>query len=110
MYGGFQKLKNLTVMVDRNGLQQGAPVAETNDLEPLRAKLEAFNWEVREIDAHNFDELLDSLQRPGKDKPVFIIAHSVKGKGVSFMEGVTKWHNATPTAEQFAIAREELMK
>lgn len=101
-------LANLTLVVDRNRLQQGARTEETNGLDPLPARLAAFGWEVREIDGHSIEALLGTLGRPGTDKPVAVIANTVKGKGVSFIEDRVEWHHKVPSAEQVARALEEL--
>lgn len=108
MFAGHAKLANLTLIVDRNGLQQGARVHETNDLSPLGDKFAAFGWEVRDIDGHDYGQLLDALSRPGEGKPVFVLARTVKGKGVSFMEDRVEWHHGVPSAEQIEVAMKEL--
>lgn len=108
MFAGHAKLSDLTLIVDRNGLQQGARVHETNDLSPLGDKFAAFGWEVRDIDGHDYGQLLDALSRPGDGKPVFVLARTVKGKGVSFMEDRVEWHHGVPSAEQIEIAMKEL--
>lgn len=108
MFAGHQQLSNLTLIVDRNGLQQGARVDDTNDLSPLGEKFAAFGWEVRDIDGHDHGALLDALGRPGNTKPVFVLARTVKGKGVSFMEHGVEWHHGVPSAEQIAAALKEL--
>lgn len=101
-------LDNLTIVVDRNRLQQGARTEETNGLDPLDAKLAAFGWEVREIDGHDYDALLDAFARPTSGKPVAIIANTIKGKGISFVEDRVEWHHKVPTPEQVDQALEEL--
>jgi transketolase len=108
MFAGHQQLSNLTLIVDRNGLQQGARVDDTNDLSPLGEKFAAFGWEVRDIDGHDHAALLDALTRRGTTKPVFVLARTVKGKGVSFMEHGVEWHHGVPTAEQIDAALKEL--
>ncbi|KQT85598.1 transketolase [Aurantimonas sp. Leaf443] len=108
MFAGHRKLSNLTLVVDRNGLQQGASVSDTNDLSPLGEKFAAFGWEVRDIDGHDHAALIDALSRPGEGKPVFVLARTVKGKGVSFMEHGVEWHHGVPSADQIAIALKEL--
>jgi len=79
-------LSSLFAIVDRNGLQQGARTEETSHLEPLAAKWTSFGWEVREVDGHDHAQLLSTFRQPGTTRPVCVIAHTVKGKGVSFME------------------------
>ena len=101
-------LANLTLVVDRNRLQQGARTEETTDLDPLDAKLAGFGWEVRVIDGHDFGALLGAFGPSTTGKPVAVIANTVKGKGVSFMEDGVAWHHRVPSAEQVALAMEEL--
>ncbi|WP_417417719.1 transketolase [Hoeflea sp.] len=111
MTAGHRKVKNLTLIVDRNRLQQGARTEETNGLDPLDDKYRAFGWDVVEIDGHDYGQLLETLGAPVGDrvKPLCVIANTVKGKGVSFMENQAKWHHGVPNAEQFAQAMKELV-
>jgi transketolase len=110
MVGGHRGLERLTVIVDRNGLQQGAPTEETSRLEPLADKARAFGWAVGEVDGHDHEALLDLFERlpvePGR--PSFVIAHTHKGNPVSFMRDQVAWHHKVPSAEQVAAALEEL--
>lgn len=108
MYAAQRKLGALTAIVDRNRLQQGASTADTNELEPLADKWRAFGWEVRVVDGHAFPELLDALCTPSSGRPRAVIANTVKGKGVSFMENGVEWHHKVPSAEQVAAALREL--
>ncbi len=110
MTGGHRRLKNLTVIVDRNRLQQGARTEETCGLDPLDEKWRAFGWEVEFVDGHDHEQLLDVLGRPvgSRQKPLCVIADTIKGKGVSYMEDNVKWHHGIPNAEQFEIAMKEL--
>jgi transketolase len=110
MVGGHRGLDRLTVIVDRNGLQQGAPTEETSRLEPLADKARAFGWAVVEIDGHDHGVLLDLFERlPAEDgKPTFVIAHTHKGNPVSFMRDRVEWHHKIPSAEQVQAALEEL--
>jgi transketolase len=101
-------LSALTAVVDRNRLQQGARTEETKQLEPLAAKWASFGWEVREVDGHDHAQLLSTFRQPGTTRPVCVIAHTVKGKGVSFMEDRVEWHHKVPSAEQVQIAVQEL--
>ncbi|WGF89734.1 transketolase [Marinivivus vitaminiproducens] len=110
MFAGHRGLGNLTLVADRNGLQQGARVADTNDLSPLGDKFAAFGWEVRDIDGHDHAALLDALSRPGEGRPVFVLARTVKGKGVSFMEDGVEWHHGVPTPAQIDAALKELSR
>jgi transketolase len=110
MFAGHRKLGNLTAIVDRNGLQQGARTEETNSLEPLADKWEAFGWAVAEVDGHDHAALLDVLDaaREPRERPLCIIAHTTKGKGISFMSDQAGWHHGAPSPEQLAQAMAEL--
>jgi transketolase len=108
MTAGHHDLSSLFAVVDRNQLQQGARTEETKQLEPLDAKWASFGWEVREVDGHDHAQLLGTFRRPGTTRPVCVIAHTVKGKGVSFMEDRAEWHHKVPSAEQVEIALQEL--
>jgi transketolase len=104
------ELDRLTVIVDRNRLQQGATVRETNELDPLDKKAEAFGFAVVEVDGHDHGELLDVLSavpfRPGK--PTFVIAHTHKGHPISYMSNNVAWHHKVPNEAQLQQAIEEL--
>lgn len=104
------KLDNLYAILDNNKLQITGSNQEVMNTNSIREKLEAFGWSVKEVDGHNLEELEMALNRgPFKEgKPNFIIAHTIKGKGVSFMEGQVKWHHGVPGAEQYEIALMEL--
>jgi len=104
------ELDNLTVVLDRNYFQLDGPTEEIIPLNPLPDKWRAFGWNVVEIDGHNMREILDSLDEACevKGKPTVIIAHTIKGKGVSFMEGENKYHGKALTEEELARALEEL--
>jgi transketolase len=110
MFAGHRRLGNLTVIVDRNRLQQGAPTEETNALDPLADKWRAFGWEVAEVDGHDHAALLGVLDAAGepRDRPLCIIANTHKGQGVSFMRDKASWHHGLPNAEQYAQAIAEL--
>ena len=110
MFAGFHKLDNLVVIVDNNGLQIDGPIDQVCSPYPIDKKFEAFNFHVINIDAHNFDEIRAAFKEAKETKgmPTAIIAHSLKGKGVSFMENVAKWHHGVPTPEQLAQALAEL--
>ena len=109
MTAGHRKLGSLTVIVDRNRLQQGAPTEETNALEPLADKWRSFGWDVMTVDGHDHGRLLDALSTEARtDRPLCVIAETVKGKGVSFMENKVAWHHGIPNGEQFAKAMLEL--
>lgn len=111
MTAGNRKVSNLTLIIDRNRLQQGAGTEETNGLDPLDDKYRAFGWEVIEVDGHDCGQLLDVLGAPvgAREKPLCVIANTIKGKGVSFMENKAKWHHGVPTKEQFEQAMRELV-
>lgn len=109
MAAGHHKLANLTLIVDRNRLQQGARVAETNDVEPLADKFRAFRWDVVDVDGHNPGALLDAFApRADRTSPLCVIANTVKGKGVSYMEDQVGWHHGIPNQAQFDQAMKEL--
>ena len=103
-------LDNLVVIVDRNRIQQGDFTEKTIRMDPLAPKWEAFGFAVKEIDGHNYDQLIDAFTAvplaPGK--PTCIIANTVKGKGVSFAENKPAWHHGVPTREQLELAAKEL--
>ena len=109
-FAGFHRLDRLIGIVDYNKFQLDGAVAQINDLEPLRMKWESFNWHVQEIDGHNIPQILQAVEQakatPGK--PHVIIAHTIKGKGVSFMEGNNHFHGVAPTAEEAEAALKEL--
>ena len=110
MAASQHELDRLTVIVDRNRLQQGATVRETNDLEPLDQKATAFGFAVAEVNGHDHGELLDVLSsvpiRPGK--PTFVIAHTHKGHPISFMSNNAAWHHRVPSSEELQHALSEL--
>jgi len=108
MLAGHRKLDKLTAIVDRNQLQQGARTEETNSLEPLADKWRAFGWAVFEVDGHDHAALLGALAAPTAGKPRCVIAHTIKGRGVSYMQDQVGWHHGVPTAEQYAQALGEL--
>ena len=110
MAAGHRGLDNLTAIVDRNYLQQGARTEDTNGLDPLDQKFEAFGWAVRTIDGNDVDALLEAFDAVpfSAGRPSAIIAHTVKGRGVSFIEDRVEWHHKVPTAEQVALALQEL--
>ncbi len=110
MCAAHQKLDNLTVIIDRNRLQQGDTVANTNDLEPLADKWRAFGWAVQEIDGHDYTQLLETFNSVpiNKGKPTCVIAHTHKGQGISFMEDNVAWHHRVPNKQEFEQAIKEL--
>ncbi len=108
---GHRTLANLTLIVDRNRLQQGAGTEDTITMDPLDDRFRAFGWQVEIIDGHDHAALLRVLAAPvgSRSKPLCVIANTVKGKGVSFMENKAAWHHGVPNAEQFALAMKELV-
>ncbi len=112
MFAGHRKLDNLVVFVDNNGLQIDGNIADVCSPYPIGKKFEAFNFHVIEIDGHDFDQIAAALKeaRETKGMPTAIVAKTIKGKGVSFMENQASWHGVAPNDEEFAIAMEELEK
>lgn len=110
MLAGSRGLDNFVLIVDNNNLQIDGEITEINSPYPIDGKLEAFNFHVRNIDGHNFDEIDAAFReaRTVKGKPSAIIAKTVKGKGVSFMENQAAWHGSAPDDEQYREAMEEL--
>ncbi len=102
------ELDNLVVIIDRNGLQQGDATESTNALEPLGERLAAFGAEVREVSGHDHLALIEALAPSTTGRPVTVIAHTIKGKGISFMENRVEWHHKVPSAEQVELALKEL--
>lgn len=112
MFAGARKLDNLVVIVDNNGLQIDGDIAEVCSPYPLADKFKAFNFNVVEIDAHDFDQIDAAFAKAKETKgmPTAIIAKSVKGKGVSFMENQASWHGSAPNDEQYEQAIADLDK
>ncbi|MEH3108427.1 MAG: transketolase [Sphingomonas fennica] len=110
MFAGHQRLAGLTAIVDRNRLQQGAPTEDTNALEPLADKWRAFGWDVAEVNGHDHADLLAALDAPAhpRERPLCIIAHTIKGYGISYMHDQASWHHGVPTQAQFDQALAEL--
>jgi len=109
LFAGHHRLDNLTVIIDYNQIQGIAPVTEVLDLAPLHDKWTSFGWGVREVDGHNHDQLMAELSQPLHfDRPTCVIANTVKGKGVSFMEGTVLWHYRIPRGDEFEAALLEL--
>ena len=110
MFAGHNKLDNLCVVVDNNGLQIDGDVADVCSPYPIDEKFQAFGFHVINFDGHNFDEIEAAFAeaRTIKGKPTAIIAKTVKGKGVSFMENKASWHGTAPNDEQYEIAMNEL--
>ena len=104
------KLDNLTLIIDHNRIQQGARLIDTNDLAPFSSKLQSFGWAVQEIDGHDMQQICNALAQESRvtDKPMCIIANTIKGKGISFMSDNVAWHHKVPNTEQFEKGLEEL--
>lgn len=113
MFAGFRKLDNLVVIVDNNGLQIDGPVDQVCSPYPINEKFKAFNFHVIDLkDGNDMDQIADAFKeaRNTKGMPTAIIAHTVKGKGVSFMENQVGWHGKAPNDEEYAVAMEDLRK
>ena len=109
MFAGNKKLSNLTAFIDLNNLQIDGTIDEVNSAKPVDKKFEAFGWHTICIDGNEFDEIEKALaQSKTVDKPVAIIASTVKGKGVSYMENAVGWHGAAPNDELYEVAMQEL--
>ncbi len=110
MFAGNQKLHNLTAIVDRNNIQINGMTENVMPLEPIRAKWEAFNWHVIEVDGHNIRELVDACEEAEAivEKPTVIIAHTIPGKGVKEIEFDFNWHGKPPTAAEAETFLKEL--
>ncbi|MCL5071991.1 MAG: transketolase [Actinobacteria bacterium] len=110
MTAGHYRLSNLVAIIDRNNWQSCDSVNNTINLEPLSKKLLCFNWNVLEIDGHNMSEIIKAFLTENKDKPLAIVANTIKGKGVSFMENDNSWHQKSINSEEYATACVELRK
>ena len=110
MFAGHRKLDNLVVIVDNNGLQIDGKIDDVCSPYPIDEKFAAFQFHVINVNAHDFDDLRKAFQeaRETKGVPTAIIAHSTKGKGVSFMENQASWHGTAPNDEQYAVAMADL--
>lgn len=110
LFAGKNRLSNLTMIVDRNNIQIDGTTEQIMPLEPLKNKYEAFNWHVIEVDGHNIEQFVDAVSEAKAiyEKPTVIIAHTIPGKGVSFMENDYLWHGKPPNKEEAAKALSEL--
>ena len=110
MFAAHKKLGSLMIFVDNNNLQIDGSIDEVNSPYPIPEKFAAFGWNTVEIDGHDFDEIENAIAQAKsvKDKPTAVIMHTVKGKGVSFMENQVGWHGTAPNAEQYEKAMAEL--
>lgn len=110
MTAAQHKLDNLCAIVDYNGVQQNGPVAQIKNEDRLSERLMDFGWNTFDINGHDFDDIIKALDLSGKikDKPTFIVARTIKGKGVSFMEGNPRWHGKAPDEDELSRALEEI--
>lgn len=110
MFASHHQLDNLIAIIDHNKLQSLGRVDDILSLKPFADKWAAFGWEVREVNGHNISEIVDALEGLpfSKNKPSVLIAHTIKGKGISFMENVPIWHYRLPSADEMKIACAEL--
>ena len=112
LFAAHHKLDNLTVIIDRNRLQSIYSTEDTLALEPFAEKWKSFGWDFIEIDGHNHNEIFQSSKKKDNlaGKPICIIANTIKGNGVSFMENNTLWHYRSPQGDEYKLAMEELKK
>ena len=112
MEAGHYKLDNLILIIDRTGLCSHQPVENVISVEPLQERLEAFGWYVTHINGHSMEQIDSAITslKSMYGRPKCIIAHTIKGKGVSFMENNGKWHRSVPNKEEYELAREELLQ
>ena len=110
MFAAYHKLNNLVAIIDYNNLQSLTTVDNTLSIQPLREKLEAFGWNVIEVNGHDHDELRHCFTEATltKDSPTAIIANTIKGKGVNYMENKVEWHYKSPNKEQLQTAITEI--
>ncbi len=110
LFSSHHRLDNLVCLIDYNKLQAFGRTNEVLKIEPLKDKWQAFGWQVREVDGHNFEQMEKALANIpfAKNKPSLLIAHTIKGKGISYMEDKLEWHYKNPTEEDYKKALEEL--
>jgi transketolase len=109
MQVSHRKLNNLIAIIDRNRLQIDGSTEKVKALDNLVEKIEAFNWKVIEIDGHDFNQIYSAIEKAkNSDTPVAIVANTIKGKGVSFMENNPNWHGTAPSKEEYEKALNEL--
>jgi transketolase len=112
LFAAHHKLDNLIAIVDYNKLQSLTSVEKTLNIEPIGDKMRAFGWSVTEVDGHNLEELVNSFEAAKEDKnnqPKIVICHTIKGKGVSFMENKVQWHYKSPSSEEYEMAKAEIL-
>ena len=111
MQAAHRNLDNLVAIIDRNRLQIDGSTEDVKALDNLSDKIRAFNWNVIEIDGHDINAIYDAIESAKKsDMPTAIVANTIKGKGVSFMENNAGWHGKAPNDEQYEIAMKDLEK
>ena len=108
MFAGHHKLNNLTAIVDHNKIQALGCTRDIINLEPLGEKWECFGWNVLDIDGHNYEQIFDALNSLSLTQPNVIILHTIKGKGISFMEDTLLWHYRAPDEKEYELALKEL--
>ena len=110
MFASAQKISNLTIIIDYNKWQATGRSKEILALEPFRKKWEAFGWHTEEINGHDFEELSNAFKNAKEEisRPSAIVAHTIKGKGISFMEDDNNWHYRTPNDAEFEAALKNL--
>ena len=108
LFAAYHHLDNLTVIIDYNKIQSFGRVRDVLGLEPFVDKWKSFQWEVKDIDGHNYEQIEKALNLHAPGKPMCIIAHTIKGKGVSFMEDTIEWHYYSPNDKQLELAMKEL--
>ena len=111
MYGGAMKVKNIVAIFDNNGVQLSTKMSDSVDINPLVPKLTHFGWKVIDVDGHNVESLVETLTKAraeSANSPVAVVANTIKGKGVSFMENKYAWHGKAPNDEELALALSEL--
>jgi len=109
LFASHHRLANLTFIIDRNDMQYTGPTEAILALEPLNEKWRSFGWEVKEVDGHDVQSLIDVFSQRLTGFPRVVLAHTIKGKGVSFMENVAKWHGTAPNENEYHAARRELL-
>lgn len=108
LFAGHHKIHNLVLIIDNNNLQTLDSVTEILTIEPIDRKLRAFRWQTIAVDGHDINRLINAFKTPHPDKPLAIIAKTIKGKGVSFMEDDLVWHGRSPNKEEYVQAIHEL--
>ncbi len=110
MFAAHYKLDNITVFLDHNGLQIDGANEDVMNIEPIEEKFKSFGWHIINIDGHSFEEIIGAIDeaKSVKGKPTMVVAKTVKGKGVSFMEDQAGWHGKAPSEEETRKALDEL--